>query len=202
MLTRTSTELLAALSEPQNEDAWREFDARYRPVVLSFLRRVGLSAEDASDVSQEAMVRFVKAYREGKYDRSRGRLASWIIGITKHCVDDLQARRRKAREQRGLSALIAWPDDHQVTLSWEAACERAVFREGLERLRRETRLEPSTLAVFELIVLEGRPASEVASTLGLTVNDVYVCKHRCLTRFRGLLKAVSEAYDSPFEIGS
>ena len=70
--SRTTTALLNNLHDEHNDAAWREFDDRYRPILLGFSRRLGLPDADAVDVAQETMIQFIKEYREGKYDRERG----------------------------------------------------------------------------------------------------------------------------------
>ena len=60
MLTRTTTALLEGLLEQTNDETWREFDARYRPIIVAFARRVGLGETDAADVAQETLLRFVR----------------------------------------------------------------------------------------------------------------------------------------------
>ena len=84
MFTLTTTQLLEGLADPANQAVWQVFDARYRPVLLAFARRLDLSAEDAADVAQEALTRFMTALREGRFDRDRGRLRSWMVGIARH----------------------------------------------------------------------------------------------------------------------
>ena len=105
MLTRTTTALLDDLADPANEAVWHDFDARYRPVLVGFGRRLGLGAEDAADAAQDALARFVRSYREGRYDRGRGRLSSWIIGIARNCIVDQMRTRAARHEERGISAM-------------------------------------------------------------------------------------------------
>jgi len=74
--TTTTTALLDGLHDPANEEVWREFDTRYRPIILGFAVKLGLSDEDAADVAQDTLARFVQEYRAGRYDRTRGRLVT------------------------------------------------------------------------------------------------------------------------------
>ena len=67
--SRTTTAMLAALHDPAATAAWEAFDARYRPILHGFARNLGLSDEEAADVAQETIARFVEQYREGRYDR-------------------------------------------------------------------------------------------------------------------------------------
>ncbi len=195
MLAKTTTTLLEGLVDRTDDEAWRAFDARYRPIIVGFARRLGLREEDAADAAQETLVRFVKEYRAGRYDRGRGRLRSWIIGMAKHCIADLLRRRVARREQRGISAVVDWPDEDQLARLWEAESQQAVLACGLRDLRTQTKIDPRTLQAFELLALDGRTPADVAQAMGMTRNDVYLAKHRCLTRLREVLATLTEAYE-------
>ncbi len=47
--TRTTTKLLDALRDHDNEPVWAHVDARYRPVIAALARRLGLNASDAEE---------------------------------------------------------------------------------------------------------------------------------------------------------
>lgn len=195
MITRTTTALLDGLADPADERSWREFDKRYRPIIVAFARRVGLAEADTADVAQETLVRFLRSYRQGQYDRERGRLRSWIIGITKHCIGELRQRRARRREVHGVSALADFPGDDELDRIWDAECQQAILREGLAELRERTRIDEGTLRAFELLAFEAQSPAEVAATLGITANDVYLAKHRCLSRLRKILGRLNSAYE-------
>ena len=186
MLPATSTSLLAGLREPRNDRVWSEFCGRYRPVLERFARRLGLRTHDAQDVAQETLVAFVVAYRQGKYHPDRGRLRSWLLGIAKNKVRDLQ--RRGGRElaigggQDTTSRISQLPDDRTLSHVWEEEWQRAVVGEVLKRVRRE--VEPTTMQAFELFALQGWPAAKVASHLGMTRNAVFLAKSHILPTSR------------------
>ena len=54
--TVTSITLLEGLKDPRNEAAWRRFMDRYRPILIGFARRLGLSPSDAEDATLSARV--------------------------------------------------------------------------------------------------------------------------------------------------
>src|SRR4029453_12334468 len=97
MNTVTNTLLLAGLKDNKNDAVWSDFFARYQPMLLAFARKLGMSDEDAKNAAQEALMAFVSAYREGAYDRKKGRLRTWLYGIASHKVRDMQ-RKRRGRE--------------------------------------------------------------------------------------------------------
>lgn len=195
MIDRTSTALLEGLSDPANASVWREFDERYRPILLAFARRMGLNDVDAADMAQEAMLRFVKAYREGQYDRSRGRLRSWLTGMARNSLRDMRRRIERRGERRGLSALEALPGEEEMEAAWDAECERAVLRRGLDELRTTTRTDERTIQTFERLMLDDRAPADVAREMSITLNEVYVAKHRCLRRLRDIVRRLERAYE-------
>ena len=92
----TTTLLLNSLKDERNDEAWTDFDARYRRVIEDFAKSAGLRDDDASEVAQQTLFEFVKAYRLGRYNRERGRLHSWIIGIAQNKVADVFRQRPRA----------------------------------------------------------------------------------------------------------
>jgi DNA-directed RNA polymerase specialized sigma24 family protein len=98
--TQTSTTLLEGLKDAHNRTVWAHYVDRYRPLILSYLRRLGLTAADGEDVSQEALFAFAESYRAGSYDRQRGKLRDWLQGIVRHKLQTFQ-RNRQGREHYG-----------------------------------------------------------------------------------------------------
>ena len=193
MYARTTTALLQDLRDPANEAVWRGFDARYRPVLVALARRFGLGNEDAADTAQEALVQFVRSYRAGNYERGRGRLSSWIMGIARNCIIDQQRARAARREQRGISALAELPGDDCWAEIWDAECDREVLRQAVQVLHTETRIDAETIRAFELLAFHQLAPSQAAAELGMTLNEVYLAKHRCLKRLRRIVATLQAA---------
>jgi hypothetical protein len=82
----TSDTLLLGLADPGNRTVWQQFVERYRPPILRFARRRGLTGDDAEDAAQQSLVAFAQAYQEGRYDREKGRLRSWLFGIARNQI--------------------------------------------------------------------------------------------------------------------
>ncbi len=196
MLTRTTTALLDDLADPANDAIWREFDARYRPLLVGFARRLGLDPEDAADAAQEALGRFVRSYRAGKYERGKGRLSSWIIGIARNCIVDALRTIASRRERPGLSAAGELPGDDQLERIWSAERDRVILQQALRALREESRIDARTIRAFELVAFQQLTPAEAATDLGVTINDVYLAKHRCLTRMRTTIEQITTVYEA------
>ena len=187
--------MLDALAAGEDEGVWADFDARYRPILVAVARRKGLGEEESADAAQEALVRFVGAYRKGRYDRSKGRLSAWLLGIARNCIAD--AFRDKARI--GAAARVSQIADEYAAEAfdalWDEEIQREMLRQAIDRLRSNPRMNEKTLAAFELVVLQDVAPSVVADRLSMAVSDVYVAKHRCLTKLRVFLKDLAAAYE-------
>ena len=97
LTTATSTALLEALRDLNDDRAWRQFCGRYEPALIAFARRTGLQEQDARDVVQDTLMAFLESFRDGRYDRQRGRLRSWIKGIAVNKTRE--TRRRLSRPE-------------------------------------------------------------------------------------------------------
>jgi RNA polymerase sigma-70 factor (ECF subfamily) len=193
--TITTSTLLRALLESRDEAAWHEVDERYRPIIVGFAQRLGLSPEDAADTAQETLAQFFEDYRAGKYDRERGRLRAWMIGIARHRIADVLRKRAQRREQRGASVIDLLPGEPELSRVWDAEAESVLLDRALLELRRTTRVNERTCEAFRLHVIEQRPPEEVAAQLQMTVRSVYLAKHRCLNRLRGIVTELQTAYE-------
>ena len=114
-LSKTTTAMLQALHDPHDVATWQEFDTRYRPVLIGFARNFGLDDADAADVAQDTLTRFLEQYRDGRYERERGRLGAWLVGIARYRILDL--RRKHGRR----CALGVRMQQHHGHLIWRAS---------------------------------------------------------------------------------
>jgi RNA polymerase sigma factor (sigma-70 family) len=193
----TSTNLLEGLKKAENRTVWQQFVDRYRPLIFKYACRLGLRDEDAEDAAQQALLAFCTAYRDGKYDREKGRLRTWLFAIARNHIKNVH-RQRPDREVQ----VVDQPDrtaffdrlgdeDHWEKL-WEEEWRQAVLRQCLEEIRQA--LEAKTVEAFELFAWKGWPAQRVANHLGMSENAVFLAKHKILKRIRELLPQMEEIW--------
>ena len=194
LITLTTTQLIADLLNPSNSTAWVDFDARYRPVLVRFAQRLGFAADDADELAQQTIAEFCRAFRDGLYQRDRGRLRSWLIGIARNTALSMR-RHRGAVRVGGNSVLENMADDAELTRIWDEEREQAIFAEAMSRLRESTRRDEKTLQAFELYAIRGFPVEEVATRCGLNVDTVYVVKNRLTKRLREIVGELTAAFD-------
>ncbi len=196
MISATSTFLLQAIRDPGNGAGWQQFDRRYRPVLLVTARRLGLSPQDAEDAAQETLASFAKEYREERYDRDKGRLRDWLLGIARHKIQDIYRRRARHEileaDRTGTTGFLDKISDEQVDTTYETEWLRALLRECLDEVRLQ--VEHKTFEAFELFALQQRSAEEVAAHLGISRDSVYQSKSRVLKHICQLRKELEESW--------
>jgi RNA polymerase sigma-70 factor (ECF subfamily) len=182
----TTATVLQNLRDFDNRQAWDSFAERFRKPVVSFARGMGLPPADAEDAAQETLLAFAKAFRDGQYDPSKGRLSRFLFGIAYRQA--LRARRVAADgPARGVAETGFWsqvPDEQAATGIWDTEWEKTVLDRCLEQVRLE--FEPATYRAFDLVVRQGHDPPAAAESLGLTIKSVYNAKHRILKRIREL----------------
>ncbi|MGB9624501.1 MAG: RNA polymerase sigma factor [Phycisphaerae bacterium] len=192
----TTTTLLDGLHQTANARAWRRFEERFHPMILAFARKLGLNETDAQDAAQETMMAFVEAYRQGRYDRSKGRLRSWLFGIARRTVVEIVRRRPRevaVSDATDAGAFIETAEAPDTAARiWEHEWRCAVLQACVAEVAQN--IAPETLAAFDLYVLRQWPAERVAEQLGVTTNAVYVAKNHVLTRIRQIREQIEAAF--------
>lgn len=140
-------------------------------------------------------MRFLRKYREGIYQRERGRLRSWLLTIARNCVIDLHRERARRREHRGASALEEVPDEADLEAGWDEECERTIVQRALDELRGHSGFDERTLIAFERVAFGRVAPAEVAASLGITVDSVYAAKSRCVRRLRKIVSELEVVYE-------
>lgn len=170
--------------------AWERLVDLYGPVVYSWCRRAGLSAEDAADVGQEvfqAIARGIAAFRR---DRPGDTFRGWIWGILQHKLQDYWRRRQVTPLAQGGSTaqhrMLEIPDE-QSSLSAAGSVQASdatgtLFHRCLQMIQAE--FEPRTWQAFWAVAVDGRAPDDVASELKMSRNAVYVARSRVLRRLR------------------
>jgi RNA polymerase sigma factor (sigma-70 family) len=191
----TTTALLHTLRTSDDGEVWDQFVARYTPILRAIARRLGLSEEDASDVAQQTLLQFVGGMRTGKYDRSRGRLRSWIVSIAEHRSRDMQ---RHLRSRPSEAPPLDEASDRLTRLeSWWEEEERAhIAAAAWEELRVGERTDEKGVQVFELVALRDVPPLEAGRQLGMTVGAVYAAKYRIASRLKMVIERLTSVYDA------
>jgi len=182
----TQSQLLVRLRQSGDQDAWREFVARYAPIVYRYARQQGLQDADAADVTQEVLKAVALAMRDFHYDRQRGRFRSWLYAVTRNHLSKFWRATAKALPVVDTfhdrpDALSSLPQDDDFDL-WDAECDNELFRLAARQVRADA--HESTWNAFWKTAVLGADPKTTAEELGMSVGAVYIAKSRVIARLK------------------
>jgi len=172
--------------------AWRDFYQTYQRPILYYARKLGLGEDDAQDVLQETMVALMDIMPRFDYDPQRGKFRNFVLTIVhRKCLTaHKRAKRRQeilapdSAAQRHLNHVDRSRDPVVVRQADEHAWRRGLLLEALDALEENEVVRPDTLAAFRDYVIDGQPASQVASRHGLKLNALYQIRNRVIQKLR------------------
>ena len=100
----TRASLLSRVRDPGDAASWREFDARYRDLVLRYCRRSGLQESDAEDVRQGMMMTLARRMRSFEYRPEVGRFRDYLRTCTRRAITKHLSRQNGSAEGAGVTA--------------------------------------------------------------------------------------------------
>lgn len=167
----------------RNDDgqAWNDFVEQYSPLVFSWCRQYSLQENDASDVTQNVLVKVVCAMRAGRYNESKGNFRAWLKTVTRNAICDLMRGWDEAGgggDTEMLANLATAPETAGMDAELEREHEKELLRQAERRVRQ--RVQPHTWEAFRLSAVELVSAKETAQRLGMRVGEVYVAKSRVI----------------------
>ena len=188
----TPKELIAALqSGGEIDDArWAQFDALYRPVIPFFLQqRFGeFISPYAEDIAQEVMIRLIAAFRNGRYDVTRGRFRDYLAAMSHNAGVNML---RKLHPERMQSLETIDPetlDDPKSKPAYERLERQfleAAFQRMTELYFKSFAHDPTDRDVWEAY-RRGESSSVTARRLGKTPDAVRQQRKRLLATIRSL----------------
>ncbi|MHC4534106.1 MAG: RNA polymerase sigma factor [Planctomycetota bacterium] len=170
----TTTQVLEDLKESNDILAWTSFRNHFYSVIFNFAKTLGLSATDAEDATQETMLVFLKAFRDGKYDREKGQFSHWLFGVARRVI--LNFRKRLPRKHfivdntTGTSFWDMVTDKNAVRNTWDTEWRYMVLERCLWQARRE--FDQKVFNAFELYALSQKPVDEVCRILGMLCREM------------------------------
>ena len=78
---------------------------------------------------------------------------------------------------------------------WAEESRRVILGHAMRELKETTRLDPRTIAAFEMIAFNQKAPADIAAEMGMSVDSVYAAKNRCLTQLREILARLNDVYE-------
>jgi RNA polymerase sigma-70 factor (ECF subfamily) len=167
--------------------AWKDLTALYRPLIVGWLLRQGVPANEVDDLVQDILLAVVQSLPSFSHSGRPGAFRAWLRTITcNRACDFWRARvpQTVASGDGGVAEALRQLEDPDSELNrrWDEEHERYVLRCLLDLI--ELEFEPTTVQAFRRVALEEASSAEVAQELGLSVGAVYMAKSRVLGRLR------------------
>jgi RNA polymerase sigma-70 factor (ECF subfamily) len=183
--------------------ATTDFVARYRPAVVSFVRRRGVDMAEAEDVAQEVFLRLFDGEVLERADRARGRFRSLLLSVTRHVLGH-HFEKKSALKRGGAVVTLSFAaveglrldeclakDEHDPEFDREWLAN--LLEAALGRLRRENAEYHECVRAF---LVDERSHREIASALGKTEAMVRNAISRGKARLARLLREEIGLYAS------
>ena len=156
-------DLLVAVAELQDRDAFAELFAYYAPRVKSYLLRLGADSALAEEIAQDVMVTVWR--KAGLFDRAQASVSTWIFRIARNRRIDLFRRSKRPEldpeEEMILPSGVEAPDARIEAMETEARV-RAAMKD----------LPEEQVLLLKLAFYEGLSHSEIAARLGAPLGTV------------------------------
>jgi RNA polymerase sigma-70 factor (ECF subfamily) len=156
-------DLLLAVAELQDRNAFAELFAYYAPRVKSYLLRLGADSALAEEIAQDVMVTVWR--KAGLFDRAQASVSTWIFRIARNRRIDLFRRSKRPEldpeEEMILPSGVEAPDARIEAMETEARV-RAAMKD----------LPEEQVLLLKLAFYEGLSHSEIAARLGAPLGTV------------------------------
>lgn len=189
----TRQSLLDRVRETNAGDSWNEFVQIYDGLILSWLRKQGVSYNDAEDVRQEVMTAVCNEIANFQHNGRKGAFRSWLRIITSNRMQRLwQKRKARGEESNQLEMLATELEDDRsrLTLTWDQQHDLYLLESFLQQL--SERFSPQNIQVFRRVGINQESAQEVADDLGMSIGTVRVAQHRIMQALKELGKGLLE----------
>ena len=166
-----------------DEVSWNEFYKRYSPIIRYVGGLYRFTESECDDLVQDVMLKFFNTSGQFTYREGEVKFRSYFATILRSQAVD--AIRRSCRERRG----DPLPEDGMQDPFADVFLQewrKVMLEEALDELR--VRVDAATYQAFELYGMQKRPAGEVARTLHLSREQLYVAKSRCLKMLREIIE--------------
>jgi RNA polymerase sigma-70 factor (ECF subfamily) len=185
-MSDTRHSLIERVRNLRDVRSWDEFHAIYRPLIVGYLRSMGLNEPDAHDVTQDVFRRLVTILPTFELNPRKGRFRTYLWKLTYNTLVD-QARRKKVRDRAEEEWVRRFSEaDESETRKfeelWTIQHRKRILEVALPRVRATT--SRTAWACFEGRLVHRRPAADLAAKLGISANAVYVYASRVLQEVR------------------
>ena len=195
-LIPTRATLIHRLKNWQDQSSWQDFFNTYWKLIYGVATKSGLKGTEAKDVVQETMFSVAKHMPNFKYDRKIGSFKAWLLNMTRwRIIDQLRKRghssgrhlfRDDASAADYLEAQLSNQSNTDLETLWDTEWEKNLYDAAITRVK--SRLDPQKYQIFDFYVNKRWEPDKVANAFGVSINQVYLAKHRVIELIKEEIK--------------
>lgn len=185
----TSLSLLK-LVKKRDQTACRKLVALYSPFVYGLCLKAELQHADAADVGQEVFSSVMGKIRSFRRDRPGHSFRGWLYQISLNKIRDHYRDKRQHPVIDGVlyEEILEEYTTEKDRLPMASDEEKWIYQGVVEMIREE--FEDKTWIAFWKVTVEDQRSADVAASLGMSLNAVYLARSRVLRRLREELYAL------------
>jgi len=195
----TRRSLLNRLKNADDHAGWQEFLDTYGQLIYGVARKTGLTDAEAQDAMQETVIAVSRHIGEFQYDPARCSFKTWLMLLTRQRISREFAKRsemssyhpagvgdsagetpaaRSSHDATRTATIERVPDPAGPDLEvvWDDEWKNHLLTVAMERVKRQVKAEH--FQMFDLSALQHWPVRDVARSLGVSVGQVYLVRHR------------------------
>ena len=182
----TRLSLIFRLRDPNDREAWEQFECIYRPLVYRMARLRGLQDADAHDLVQRVLLSVSQSIEDWN-PQPGTKFRHWLSKVAKNAALNLLTRQPRDRGQGGsgfdaLPQLEDGSDLSEVEQAYELEYQRQLYRCAADLVR--SRADEKTWLAFSLTMVDGLSIDATSKRLGISSGSVYAARSRIIRRLR------------------
>jgi len=170
--------LLRRVAETRDRAAFGLLFAHFAPRIKSYLMRLGVPAQQAEDLAQDAMLTMWR--KAALFDPNRASASTWIFTIARNLQIDAIRRHRRRQFDAG---------DPSLARSPEPGAESGLEMQQSERALRQAMrvLPPDQNEIIMQFFFSDKPHSQIASELDIPLGTVKSRLRLAIARLRAAM---------------
>lgn len=181
---------MIAGAKARSEEAWSQIVLIYSPLIMAWGRRLGATPEQCDDLCQEVFSAAAKGLDLFQADGKSGSFRGWLWRITyRKWIDGYRKARDVPSPVGGSTAALRMeqipiPEDESQEWSHPEWIQGVLAR-AMRLVQSE--FQERHWSAFWMSAVEGKPADQIAMTLGMSPSNVRQIRSRVLRRLRNVM---------------